>query len=330
MHRDAVALIEASYDAQADSGAWLRRVSDVAAKVTGGRYGVSATMWSAAGGNFALTDVAVAGDPEFHPRMMTAIVANNPSFDLSSLFLDAPPVGLASKSIGYGLGDQEANPALAELTTRYRAHDFVGVNGRAGPARGVVISFALVEDEVFARRHARLWSRLAVHLGTGLRLRDRLAAEASAPDAILAPSGRVLHAEREASDKTCREDLASATRTLDRVRGRLRRVDQDEAVGLWRALVRGEWSLIDRFDSDGRRFVVAHRNTPRSGDAGGALTVREAHAAALLARGYSNKLIAYELGVAPSTVADMLGRACKKLGAASTVELVRLLRERAK
>jgi DNA-binding NarL/FixJ family response regulator len=174
-----------------------------------------------------------------------------------------------------------------------------------------------------------LWSRLAVHLGTGLRLRDRLAAHATEPDAILAPGGKLLHAERDAADKTSREDLAAATRTLDRVRGRLRRTDEDEAVELWRALVRGEWSLIDRFESDGRRFVVAHRNTPRSGDAGGALTIREAHAVTLLARGYSNKLIGYELGLAPSTVAEMLARACKKLGAASTVELVRLLRDRA-
>jgi DNA-binding CsgD family transcriptional regulator len=258
--------------------------------------------------------------------MMGAIIAGNPNFDLSALFLNAPPVGLASQAIGEGLSNPEANAALADLTARYQAHDYVGVNGRADADRGVVISFALVGDEVFGRRHERMWSRLAVHLGTGLRLHDRLAAQAAEPDAVLEPSGKVLHAQGDATEKGSRRDLAAAARTLDRARGRLRQVDEDEAVALWRALVRGEWSLVDRFDSDGRRFVVAHKNTPGAGGRGHRLTAREAHAAALLARGYSNKLIAYELGLPPSTVSRLLGRACKALGVESNVELVRLLR----
>ena len=28
------------------------------------------------------------------------------------------------------------------------------------------------------------------------------------------------------------------------------------------ALLEGRWSLVDRFDSDGRRFIVAYRNPP--------------------------------------------------------------------
>src|SRR5262249_47518803 len=152
-YRDAVSLIEAAYDVGADSGAWLRRVSVAAARLTAGRYGVSATLWKASDGKVSLTDVAVEGDPEFHPRMMMAIVAGNPSFDLSSLFLDAPPVGLASDAIDPGLTNPEANAALADLTERYQARDYVGVNGRAEATRGVVISFALVGDESFARRH---------------------------------------------------------------------------------------------------------------------------------------------------------------------------------
>src|SRR6478609_1460641 len=115
MYRDAVSVIEAAYDVGSDSGAWLRRVSAAAARLTGGRYGVSATMWRASEGKVSLTDVAVDGDPEFHPRMMMAIVAGNPSFDLSALFLDSPPVGLASQAIDPGLNNPEANAALADL-----------------------------------------------------------------------------------------------------------------------------------------------------------------------------------------------------------------------
>jgi DNA-binding CsgD family transcriptional regulator len=326
MRADAVSLIEAAYDVGADGGSWLRRVSDAAARLTSGRYGVSATMWSADGGKVSLNEVAVAGDPEFHPAMMGAIIAGNPNFDLSDLFLNSPPVGLASAAISGGLSNPEANAALADLTARYNAHDYVGVNGRADQGRGVVISFALVGNESFEARHERMWSRLAVHLGTGLRLHDRLAKQNAEPDAVLSPNGKLLHAQGDATGKSSREDLATATKTLDKVRGRLRTVDEDEAVSLWRALVRGEWSLVDRFDSDGQRFVVAHKNTPGAGGRGNQLSVREAHAAALLARGYSNKLIAYELGLPPSTVSRLLARACKALGVESNVELVRVLR----
>jgi DNA-binding CsgD family transcriptional regulator len=326
MPADAVGLIEAAYDVGTSSAEWLRGVGACADRLAGARFGVSATLWSATAGRVSITDVAVAGDPDFHPEVMRAIVAGSPSFDLSRLFLDAPPVGLASEAIAPGLNHPESNAALAALTERYQARDYVGVNGRADAARGIVVSFALVGDEAFERRHRRLWSRLAVHLGTGLRLLDRLAAAPREPEAVLSPGGKVLHAEGAATQRAHREELAQAARTLDRARGRLRRVDPDEAVALWRALVRGEWSLVDRLDSDGRRFLVAHRNAPGSGDRAEALTAREAHAAALLARGYSNKLIAYELGLAPSTVAGLLAGACRKLGVASNVELIQLLR----
>ena len=52
---------------------------------------------------------------------------------------------------------------------------------------------------------------------------------------------------------------------------------------------------------------------------------RERHVAALTAMGHSNKAIAYELGVATSTVSAYLRDIARKLGAASRVELVRRL-----
>ena len=42
-----------------------------------------------------------------------------------------------------------------------------------------------------------------------------------------------------------------------------------------------------------------------------------------LAQGHANKLIGYELGLSPSTVAMHLSNASAKLGAKSRVELVR-------
>jgi DNA-binding NarL/FixJ family response regulator len=47
--------------------------------------------------------------------------------------------------------------------------------------------------------------------------------------------------------------------------------------------------------------------------------------AALAARGHSNKLIAYELGVPPSTVASDLRTVLTRLGLSRRTELVRVL-----
>jgi DNA-binding NarL/FixJ family response regulator len=89
---------------------------------------------------------------------------------------------------------------------------------------------------------------------------------------------------------------------------------------MWRALVDGRWSLVDGFDSDGKRFVVARRNEPCA-VALHTLTSRETHVASLAARGHSNKLIAYELGLSEATIATHVARAKSKLGVHSRVQL---------
>lgn len=95
------------------------------------------------------------------------------------------------------------------------------------------------------------------------------------------------------------------------------------ALKLWRALIDGRWSLIDRFDRDGRRFILAHRND-LSGRSLRALTSRERQVASYAAMAHSNKLIAYELGISLGAVSTHLSAALAKLGLESRVELVRL------
>lgn len=90
---------------------------------------------------------------------------------------------------------------------------------------------------------------------------------------------------------------------------------------IWKAMVAGRWTLVDQFESDGRRYVVAKVNSPASG-AISKLSERESQVVALASLGRSNKVIAYELGLAEGTVATLLTRSRKKLGAATFDDLL--------
>lgn len=185
-----------------------------------------------------------------------------------------------------------------------------------------IIAFALLRSErAFDARTKRLWSKVTAHIAAARRLRDSVQ---RAGDAVLTPSGKLDHAEGDATAKPVRELLRDAVLRRERARGRTRREDPEAATELWTGLVSGRWSLVDRFERGGRRFIVARRNEHGCTDPR-ALTDRERTIAHLAALAKSNKLIAYELGLAESTVATHLGDAMRKLGVKSRVELLPIL-----
>jgi DNA-binding CsgD family transcriptional regulator len=92
---------------------------------------------------------------------------------------------------------------------------------------------------------------------------------------------------------------------------------------LWQGLVQGRWSLVDHFDTDRRRFVVAVRNDPDLPDPRG-LSERERQIAEFCGMNRSAKEIAYILGLSSSSVGNALTRAQRKLGLRSRTELAAL------
>ncbi|QSQ21957.1 hypothetical protein JY651_43585 [Pyxidicoccus parkwayensis] len=82
----------------------------------------------------------------------------------------------------------------------------------------------------------------------------------------------------------------------------------------------GRWVLVDRFEQDGRRFLVARERGAARGVA--ALSPREREVVTCALRGLSNKAMAYDLALTESTVATHLRRAMAKLGVSSRTELI--------
>lgn len=205
--------------------------------------------------------------------------------------------------------------------------DSVGLRANATPTSGIILTTHVHAGHRLKNRE--LWTRYAAHLGAALRMR-RLKA-APSPDsaqAVLTPTGRLEHAGEEAI--AARAPLGSAAKAIDRARGKLRRLEPEAAAALWRTMVKGEWSLVDWYDHDGKRFILAHENRIPSRRAKApktALTAREEQVVACAAMGHSNKLIAYDLGLSVGSVSVLLGRAARKLGVTGRVALVRAYRE---
>jgi DNA-binding CsgD family transcriptional regulator len=224
-----------------------------------------------------------------------------------------------------------ALPAARELLGRARFKDALGVLAAEPSGPSFLVTVPYREEVTVPPRTLRQLARATAHLCSALRLRRRALASGDevgglAPDveAVLEPSGKLQHARHGAEGKAERESLSGIVRRVERARGRLRRTDPEEALAIWLALFDGRWSVVERTESDGRRFLLARRNPPGERDPI-ALTQGERDVLACVARGHSNKYTGYLLGVATSTVATRLESARKKLGLPSRREAIEML-----
>ena len=200
----------------------------------------------------------------------------------------------------------------------------VGLVANDAPGTGVMFAAPLPEPKRVEPREGAQWRRAAAHVAAGLRLRrfigldaDGACVQADADDPWVDEAGTELA-------DGARNRLRSAARRIDRAGGRTCSPDGDDAERVWHELTTGGWSVVDRFDADGRRFLVARRNRPTANGTAG-LTLREGQVVAYAACGHSNKWIAYALGLSTTTVSMYLGTAMRKLGLRSGVDLVSLL-----
>lgn len=212
-----------------------------------------------------------------------------------------------------------------------------GLNGTDLEHRLVTIGVpAPVGGRVFWPEHDRTaWERISAHLGATFRMRNHRVARA-APGVIIAANGGLQHVEPGVADVDLAR-LREAVTAVDRVR-RVR-MPPEAVLDAWRALYGGRWSIMASVERDGRRLLVARPNAPLSrGEHRAAaestdrprpanphrLSAQETRVLIALAEGHSNKLIAYELGLATSTVGTLLARAASKLGCKNRIALARV------
>jgi DNA-binding CsgD family transcriptional regulator len=326
MKGDVLSVIEAAYAECDGPDAWISNVlGAIAPHIDRGqgvmvcRFAHEPTLWT---GAFQATG-ALGEVRDVYQGIVNRYLAATPAEDLAvfaeKVYPRAPTVAWVSELLGQPW-HRTLDSYLAEAPGHLRPTlelDAHGVVAGEPSGRGCVFFAAAPRAVPMQPQVKALWESVAAHLVTGYRLAG---GDGDAPDAVLAPDGRVVHRESAVTQ----EDSASLTyaaRAIDRARGRLRRTDEERALAIWKALVAGRWSLVDHFDHDGRRYVVARRNSPevRPWEL---LTEREAQVVAFAAHGQSFKLIAYQLGISVATVSTDFARAQAKVGARGRIDLV--------
>jgi DNA-binding NarL/FixJ family response regulator len=202
--------------------------------------------------------------------------------------------------------------------------DFLGVGCATGTGESVTFMALLKERRKPTALEGKRWPQAAAHIGAGLRLRSKLRSlsqDELPVEAILDSQGRMHDGQGRAVERDARENLREVVLRIERARTKAGRSEPDAALDNWEALVEGRWSLVDRFDSDGKRYVIAVMNDPAHPDPRG-LTPRERQVAELVGLARSTKQISYTLGVTNSAVTNSTARIQEKLGLSSQIEVV--------
>ena len=236
-------------------------------------------------------------------------------------------VGSARKTAAAYVG-----PLLAERD-RNGYGDFVYMNSLDPSGIGCVLTQGCREREFTpSARDAAVLKRLATHLSSAFRARRRLLAGdtrvssesqpsrlTSGAEAVLDPSGIILHAEGAAKEKSARKRLERATASIELARSK--RSEGMRALNRWHPLTGARWTLVDSFEEGGRRYIVARENQAEARNFND-LTDRERQIVVHASLGMTNKQIAYALGISDATVRVLMARAAKRFGVRSRKELL--------
>jgi DNA-binding CsgD family transcriptional regulator len=220
-----------------------------------------------------------------------------------------------------GLGGQE----IPYMVTAQLPPAAWAIAGGDRDVESALVAFHCEADQAHSPRDRQVLDCFAAHLGSALRLRSMLGArptgDSAAVEAVFGSDGKLLDARGLAAGVEERATLVDAVRRSERAK--LRAATEEERLDVWTALLEGRWSIVENEERDGKRTLLACRNDPRV-TSFRTLSDRERAVVSYAVLGHSLKYIAYELGLAISTVSGNLGTAMRKLGVASRAELVRL------
>lgn len=327
----AIDLVEAAYDFEQSDADWLPNLIEVGTPILDHGLGVFGFEFvrpiGASGAEAEIRGMEMRSLPtDFLVRFNSARRLLSPGFVRS-----VTPPGYAGT---WSEIAQDHPEEFERLLHALGFSDLLGILAVDPNGIGVDISAPLPETLRLTPKARERWQMLGAHIAAAYRLRRALAREQSRAEATGLPRDaeavfdvngfRVVDTVGPANEPSAVDILRRGARRVDRARGKLRKDDPSRALEAWKALVRGRWSIVDWFDSDGRRFVLAMPNPPEVPNPRG-LSEQECQVVAYAALGETSKLIAYRLGLSQGRVSGLLTSASRKLGLKNRAQLVQKL-----
>jgi DNA-binding CsgD family transcriptional regulator len=322
----ALAVVEAAYRVEATDSDWLTGIANACIPQLDRGFGLCAFEYQhIAGDQPRILQASMVNMPEALAEIYPRVYANMDS-RVRALPFAHGPCTTASQMLGLR-DDFKNNELMQRFAQKFGIYDSLWITAAEPSGWGCGLHAGRARIGPPPRAAIERWSRLGAHLAAAARLRRRwkenVAAAAGAPDAeaVFSGEGRVLHAEGPAAAPEALKQLRSAVLAVEGIRARQSTDDDVARLQGWKALVAGRWSLIDSFEENGRRYIVAHENEPRPPGLD-ALTKRERQIIGYAALGHDNKVIAYDMGIAHSTVRVLVARAASKLGVRSRDDVI--------
>ena len=328
-------LIEVAYDLELSDSDWLPAIMNAGGALFDQGLGILAVDFvhppaDGGGEQVVINSTHLRSLPDDYPEQLEAAMRLIPP----GVFQKVAPPGYAGTWTEISEDYPEISKACLEALG---CADLLGIFASDPNGVGVHIHAPMPEATRLTPKARERWQMLGAHIAAAFRLRqglkmlaaDSRRAHTDLPrnaEAVLDLEdfqivGRAGRAEGNRVLKT----LRGAARSVDQARGGLRREDPQKALEIWKSLTGGRWTMVDWFDTDGRRFVLAIPNSPELGDPRG-LTDQESQVVNYLLLGDTSKLVAYRLGISSSRVSGLLKSAMRKLGVSTRAQLIEKLR----
>jgi DNA-binding CsgD family transcriptional regulator len=319
---------EAIYDLEMEDGAWIPNLLQVGLPILDHGLGVAATAYTRdpSAPDFAVHQKFRASGPPDLLARLDRVLSEWPR----EVYRELLRPGIVSS-----LSDAAADHP--ECLEAYRRHidgcrDVFGMTAVDPNGLGILVIAFLPKVTRLKGRDRELWKMVGAHVAAGHRLRRAMVTAESTTglprdaEAVIDPTRlQLTDAAGLAQNKAAAHALREGAVRIDRARGKTRKSDPAGALEMWKGLTEGRWSLVDWFDSDGRRFMLALPNAPAVTDPRG-LSERESLVVTYAMNGDSMKLIGYRLGISKGSASAALKRSMRKLGVKTRAQLIERFR----
>jgi DNA-binding CsgD family transcriptional regulator len=320
---DPILLLERNYEPRPDARAWLRSmVPHVTSAIEPDGFAGLGYFLSERGPTDLEFDRSKPGTEEEAQQVILKGFELATPGELRAVVQAARKPGISS--LFEVLGDIPSNRWAAAPV---RVGDSLAVLVPAAESPTAIFAMNMANVRPLTELERAVWYRIAIHLSAAYRLAGRAASpDADDVEAVVSPGGELLDLRGAGRRPEARGILRDAALAIDRARTRRGRADPLAALELWQALLAGRWSLVEHFDSDGRRFLLARRNDPAVSRPPG-VTRRQRQVLFYASLGLSNRELGYALGLAENTVSAHVASGLARLGLPNRGELIRISTE---